>query len=224
MSSADSRPYKWLATLWSRSDFDGEGNWTWDADLHRSTDGSYRVTVTQCPGAPGDEDWVAAEQDELSDGTELFEFLRPALAEWAGKKLTEAEWREVAKLIRQVDGEFAYDFEAAVDEHFQPQEFVGPPEPPTALERCVLAASWESPSFGGGAGWAAAASRSRMRSAVMVYAARYLASNGALPHGPHRVLLSYGPQGGADFLCPVGRSNKGTVDQVVLFPAAEDGG
>ena len=69
--------------------------------------------------------------------------------------------------------------------------------------------------------WAAIAFKSRMSRAVEVYASRYLASSGALPQGPHRVQLTYGPQKGADFQCPVGRSNPGSVDQMVLFPATE---
>ena len=222
MTNVASKRCKWLLTLWSKPDCDMESNyWTWAADLYLLADGTYRVTMSQCPGAPGEEDWVASEQDGLLEESELFEFLCTSLAQWVEETLTEAEWREVATLVQQTDGALGAGFEVAIEDEFNPREFeelVGPPEPLTPIERCITDARWDSPSFGGGgAMWAAIAFKSRMRRAVEVYASRHLASNGAPPQGPHRVQLTYGPLEGVDFHCPVSRSDTGSVDQIVSF-------
>jgi len=212
-----------LLTLWSFQDYDDEfNNWSWDAVLERLTDGSCRATLTQSPGAPGEEDWVAAQQDSLSDGSELFDFLRHSLREFASTELDEAEWRRLAELVGQQDKELADEFGWAVDEEFHPQEFTGPPTPPTQLQICATAAKWQPyEGKGGGAMWAAIAHGTRLRGAVYVYAARHLAEHGVVPQGQHRVRLAYGPQVDADFLCPIGREVAGVVDELVQFQPIE---
>jgi len=225
MTAAVPSPGTLLVTLWSKSDWDDDLNtWTWDADLYRLADGAYRVTLTQCPGAPGDEDWVASEQDGLRDGSNLFEFLRSSLAREPDETLTKAAWRKVAKLVKKADGALGAGFEAAISEEFNPRELEklpGPPEPLNPFENFMKSATWERPSFGGGgAMWAAIAFRLRMETAVAVYASRYLAANGVLPQGPHRVVQTYAPEG-ADFAVLGNPSDRGTVDQMVLFPATQ---
>jgi len=223
MPHSDQIPADCLQALWSFEDYDDELNsWSWDAVLERLTDGSYRATLTQSPGAPGDEDWVAAQQDSVSDGTELFKFLRHSLSEFASTELDEAEWRRLAELVGQQDKELAAEFGWAVDEEFHPQEFTGPPTPPTPLQKCAAAAKWQPyESKGGGAMWAGIARGTRLRRAVGLYAERHLAEHGVVPQGQHRIRLAYGPQADADFLCPVGRENAGVVDELVQFQSIE---
>lgn len=218
-------PCCWTLCLLSESDFDDESNtWAWDADLVKRADGSYRATVAQCPGAPGEEDWVAAVLEGELHGEDLFHFFQASWAEHTANKLDETQWRAVAALIQQRDEPLAAQFTAAMDEEFHPapEEPYQPPMRDSPLDRCVQGARWSMDGSGGASGLAGVVFNNLRRQAAYMHAARYLVLHGVLPTGTHHVAAEVGPpKSGADFAHPMGGGTCSlSVD--ITFPGSPD--
>jgi hypothetical protein len=217
-----SRSILWKINLLTMSDFDSEMNyWSWDAALSKFSDATYHLVVTQSPGAPGDEDWDAAETSGPLSGDDLFSFLHGAWIEHTAETLGEKQWLAVASRIRRRDKTLAGQFSSAVQREFHPV-----PEPehvPSALDlelqKCVQGATWSESGGGGAGGLGMVVFTKLRRQAAHMYAARFRDEHGVLPSGTHHVVAHVGPPGsGADFSHPMGQGTC-SLSLDITFPS-----
>lgn len=180
-------------------------SWTWEAWLSRTADGSYSAELAPVVDETADDGELRAYQlSSFRVGQELFDFLESSWLNDHEDPLEEAHWSEIVESIRPFDIALAEEVRDARERWLKELDN-DDPEPATAMQRCIAAATWKRTTYsGGGAMWAAIGESQRGRAAIASFVQEYFKAHNRLPSSSHQVRVA--------------SERSGVFDALVQFP------